>query len=182
MAERFASVSEDKLCEKMYNKTMGYLILMILWFHNNFINMIFFNYLYYIHISVKCSVSWPFCRFMKGTSCCVMRRNFKKFCEYEFIICYFVSHALIKTTRTSGALPKVGENRLRDQPKEYRGHRQTEKRRLIDLSAILKALFPFPVAFLRQITCHIEVLMVSIFFSTLRSLVLGCHRIRDFGW
>ena len=89
--------------------------------------------------------------------------EFQKFCEYEFIICYFVSHALIKTTRTSGALPKVGENRLRDQPKEYRGHRQTEKRRLIDLSAILKALFPFPVAFLRQITCHIEVLMVSIF-------------------
>ena len=69
------------------------------------------------------------------------KEEFQKFCEDEFIICYFVSHALIKTTRTSGALPKVGENRLRDHPKEYRGHRQTEKRRLIDLSAILKALF-----------------------------------------
>ena len=89
--------------------------------------------------------------------------KFQKFCEYEFITCYFVSHALIKTTRTSGALPKVGENRLRDQPKEYRGHRQTEKRRLIDLSAVLRALFPFPVTFLRQIRCHVEVLMVSIF-------------------
>ena len=91
------------------------------------------------------------------------KEKFQKFCEYEFIICYFVSHALIKTTRTSGALPKVGENRLRDQLKEYRGQRQTEKRRLIDLSAVLKALFPFPVTFLRQITCHVEVLMVSIF-------------------
>ena len=67
------------------------------------------------------------------------KEEFQTFCEYEFIICYFVSHASIKTTRTSGALPKVGENRLCDQPKEYRGHRQTEKQRLIDLSAILKA-------------------------------------------
>ena len=70
--------------------------------------------------------------------------NKEEFCEYELIICYCVSHALIKTTRTSGALPKVRRNRLRDQPKEYRGHRQTEKRRLIDLSAILKALFSLP--------------------------------------
>ena len=60
------------------------------------------------------------------------KEEFHRFCEYEFIICYFVSHALIKTTRTFGALPKVWENRLRDQPKEYRGHRQTEKQRLID--------------------------------------------------
>ena len=91
------------------------------------------------------------------------KEEFQEFCDYEFIICYFVSHALIKATRTSGALPKVGENKLRDPPKEYRGHRQTEKRRLHDFSAISKALFPFPVTFLRQITCH--VLMVSIFFS-----------------
>ena len=61
---------------------------------------------------------------MKGTSCCVIRKNFKTFVNTNLL---FVSHALIKTTRTSEALPKVGENRLRDQPKEYRGHRQTEK-------------------------------------------------------
>ena len=47
------------------------------------------------------------------------KEEFLKFCEYEFIICYFVSHALIKATRTSGALSKVWENRLRDQPREY---------------------------------------------------------------
>ena len=50
--------------------------------------------------------------------CNINKEEFQKFCEYELTICYFVSHALIKTTRSSGAIPKDGENRLRDQPKE----------------------------------------------------------------
>ena len=55
------------------------------------------------------------------------KEEFQKFCEDEFINCYFVSHALIKTTIiTSGALPKVWENRLRDQPKEVTGKQKSK--------------------------------------------------------
>ena len=105
------------------------------------------------------------------------KEEFQKFCEYEFIICYFVSPALIKTSGTSGALPKVGENRLRDQLKEYRDHGQTEKRRLIDLSAILKALFSNSCYLFAPDHMPRRSTDGEHFFTTWRLIILGCHHI-----
>ena len=115
------------------------------------------------------------------------REEFQRCCQYEFIICYFVSHADCETNLNHKN--KVGENRLRDQPKAQRGHRQTEKRRFIDLSAILKALCSVPCYFLApdHMPRRSTVLMVSILslflvlYCIRRSHVLGGHLIRGFG-
>ena len=56
---------------------MGYLILMILYFHNNFISMIFLLLFVYSYQCKTFGNLTLFRRIMKGTLYCVIGRNFK---------------------------------------------------------------------------------------------------------